>query len=197
MSNVRKIWALFLYPVVSQQTHTSCAITNQPPSATPWTMLTPLIPYWLLRYALTETWETTEENVEVMWREDCVMDERWTTSGWRDDNKNEFLTGCLVHRPEFTIIGKIKQKRKRGEWKGKGWCCLLKRLVLSCQPGHQRRSFFDNEKNNLCLAAEIWGFTFYQYLNLLLCRPWGFLSQWRWVCHSFDASPHDKKRAFK
>lgn len=31
---------------------------------------------------------------------------------WRI-NKNEFLTVCLVHRPEFTITGKIKQERKK------------------------------------------------------------------------------------
>lgn len=105
-------------------------------------------------------------------------------------------SACFTGRSSL-LKAKSNKKEKKGEWKGKGWCCLLKRPVLSCQPGHQRRSFSDNQKNNLCLAAEIWGFTFYQYLNLLLCRPWGFLSQWRWVCRSFDASLHDKKRAFE
>lgn len=65
-------------------------------------------------------WETTEENVEVLWREDCVIDERWTTSGWRDDNK-KWIFDCLpgsqagVH---YYRQNQTKKKKKESE-KGK------------------------------------------------------------------------------
>lgn len=204
------LWLLTIKP----QTQTSCPITNHPHSAKPGCTLQPWMQRpgrcWLFN-CLSIAVSCCDWNMgnnrgkpgsDVKWGLRHIAGQATESGGgWASRklswniNKREFL---FVESGWFTGSSSLLQansdKNKMGKWKMKEWCWLSERIVLSCQPRHQRLLFFVTKKNNSGLATEIWGFSFYHYVNPLLCVIWGFLCQSWWLLHTFNG---EKKVTFK